>query len=409
MMRYELKPFTRPRGDNRRETASSKLIIPELTDGFDPELEAPADGMSPVSFCTDDVPTGTYVLHVSLRAIRDTGPVFLFTGRKVLRDILELKSGENCERDFCLSAAEILPRYHEKIYPVTRLFFTFCVGCRDDLIVEECHARRSESIRTIFLCGDSTVTDQSAEIPYLPGACYASWGQALPAYLEGSFAVENQAHCGLTTETFRSEGHFGIVKKYIRSGDLCLFQFGHNDQKLPHLLADRDYPMNLRHFIEEIREKAGRPVLVTPLGRNIWDNSGQYLDLLAEHAQAVRQTAQEMSVPLIDLHEYSVRFLSDHGMEASCGYFHPGDYTHTNEYGAYLFAAFIASELKRLFADEPIKLRPAVDFQTPLHLWDSLDQKNNRTVVAGQREQFDCMEKSTGALLAAIKSAKGER
>lgn len=408
-MRYYFEGFGH--GNNQK----TELDIPELSDGFDSSLQPPAAGMVPVSFMTGELPFGVYAVHIALEALVDIDRLFLFTGRKQLRDIVSLRRGERYEQTFYQSVSEIIPRYHEKVYPVQNLFFSYCAsqvgfggGTGYDVVkIMDCYAECTDGVPVIWLCGDSTVTDQSCEIPYHPGACYASWGQALPAFLRGRAAVENQAHCGLTTETFRNEGHMAIVKKHIRPGDLCLIQFGHNDQKLPHLLADREYPVNLERYVKEVRDAGAVPVLVTSPGRNIWKPDGSYHELLAEHTLAVKNVARETNTPCIDLHTFSVRVLTEKGMEASCGYFHPGDYTHTNEYGAYLFASFIARELYNLFPDLITLLPEAADFCPPENLWLQLDSGNNRALGEGEKEQFDCMEKSTSALLEALQKAKG--
>ena len=411
-MRYYFQPFAHTGG-----LQNPRLNIPELSDGFDISLQPPATGMVPVSYFTEELPFGVYAVHIALEAMEDIDRLFLFTGRKQLRDIVSLRRGERYEQTFYQSVAEIIPRYHEKVYPVQNLFFSYCTShtgasgqtAGGVVKIMECYAENTDGIPVIWLCGDSTVTDQSSEIPYHPGACYASWGQALPAFLRGRAAVENQAHCGLTTETFRSEGHMAIVKKHIRPGDLCLIQFGHNDQKLPHLLAGREYPVNLRRYIKEVREAGAVPVLVTSPGRNIWKPDGSYHELLAEHTLAVKNVAQETDTACIDLHTFSVGILKQNGMEASCGYFHPGDYTHTNEYGAYLFASFIAEELHNLFPDLITLLPKPAGFCPPENLWLRLDSGNNRAQGEGEKEQFDCMEKSTKALLEALQKARETR
>lgn len=40
---------------------------------------------------------------------------------------------------------------------------------------------RETECPTLYIAGDSTVTDQSAEYPYAAGTSYAGWGQMLPA------------------------------------------------------------------------------------------------------------------------------------------------------------------------------------------------------------------------------------
>lgn len=440
-MRYNFQLFKRPVNGNDFGEAScfdtdslSPLSIPELSDGFDSSLEPPVNGLLPVSYYTDAVPAGTYAIHIVLEAAMDLPQIFLFTGRKQLRDIISLKKGERYEKTFYQSAAEIIPRYHQDAYQVRHLFFTFCAGTtgidtnlkpaayeitqpayeqaahtnKDAISVISCYAEPAPGIPVIYLCGDSTVTDQSSQIPYHPGACYSSWGQALPAFLDSRTAVENQAHCGLTTETFREEGHMGIVKRYIRPGDYCLIQFGHNDQKLPHLLADREYPVNLKRYIQEVRAARATPVLVTSPGRNIWKPDGAYHELLAEHTDAVKQVAEETGTCFIDLHDFTVKHIISNGPEASCGYFYPGDYTHTNEFGAFQSAAFIARQLQCLYPETFSCRRTLPSFTPPPHLWDTLAQSGIRKAGTGQKEQFDAMEKSTAALLKAIETAKNQ-
>lgn len=393
-----------------RETGGypDSLAIPEVSNGFDVTLPPLPFGMVPVSFWSDRVAAGIYEVHIRLEALEDVERLYLFTGRKQLREILSLKKDQCLERVYYVSAMEIIPRFREESCPTEYLFFTFCTKYPGAVWAEAEWSVPNRDITRIFLCGDSTVTDHASELPYDPGACYSGWGQAFPAFLTGDFAVENQAHCGLTTETFRKERHFEIVKRHARKGDICLFQFGHNDQKLPHLLADREYPKNLKRFVREIRETGAYPVLVTPLGRNIWNGGAEYLDLLKEHAEAVRLAAEEEGIPWIDLHDFSVDFICRNGMGRCRSYFHPEDYTHTNEYGAWLFGAYMAGELAKLFPEVLTIREKAADFVPPDGLWEKLGLEGRRTSSKSQREQFDNMEKSTAELLTAIRAARQE-
>ncbi|MCM1188013.1 MAG: GDSL-type esterase/lipase family protein [bacterium] len=202
---------------------------------------------------------------------------------------------------------------------------------------------------TLYIAGDSTVTDQSAEYPYEPGVCYSGWGQMLPAFLDGRIAVSNHAHSGLTTDSFRSEGHYDIVRRFLRPGDYFFLQFGHNDQKLQELLAEGGYRENLLCYIGECRQAGVYPVIVTPLARNSWKgNDGTYNDLLAEYAAVCRRTGEQEGVPVLDLHARSVEYILREGLEAAKDSFHPGDYTHSNDYGAYRFAGMVAEEIRRV-------------------------------------------------------------
>ena len=107
--------------------------------------------------------------------------------------------------------------------------------------------------------------------------------------------------------------------------------------------------------------KGAQPVLVTPLARNTWTADGRYNDLLAEYAAAVFDLGRQEQVPVIDLHGYAMEGICAEGRERSKRWFYPGDYTHTNDFGACRFAAFVAGRLCAL-AGRPA---PAVPVREP--------------------------------------------
>lgn len=177
-----------------------------------------------------------------------------------------------------------------------------------------------------------------------PGTSYCGWGQMLPAYLP-DVCITNHAHSGLTTESFTSEGHWDIVKPRLRAGDICLYQFGHNDQKLAHLQAYCGYTDRLRTYIKETRTAGAVPVLVTPLARNSWKDAAHYNDFLADFADAVLTLGKAENVMVLDLHTWAMALMQQDGLETAKRWFYPGDYTHTNDFGAYKMAGFVAHAL----------------------------------------------------------------
>ena len=193
---------------------------------------------------------------------------------------------------------------------------------------------RPAAVPRLCLMGDSTVTDQPSPVFYAPGACYAGWGQMLPVYAGMQYCVSNHAHSGLSTETFRTEGHYANLCGILRPGDMVLMQFGHNDQKWKHLAADTGYHKNLTRYIDELRVLGARPVLVTPLARNTWRDEHTYNDLLANHAAAVLNLGTEKDVPVVDLHAWMMQEIQAVGMRGARQWFHPCDYTHLNDFGA---------------------------------------------------------------------------
>lgn len=297
----------------------------------------------PLSFKLKLPHQGNYQLSLTVTGGEtDCENLIIFTGRRHLAARgIHLPAKEVRTFSFTINVCDIIPRGKEEAYPDTTL----------DLTLFGSHVRLTSlsvtetAVRTIYIAGDSTVTDQSGAYPYDAGCCYSGWGQMLSAYLKPGIAVSNHAHSGLTTESFRSEGHYDIVKRFIRPGDYYLMQFAHNDQKLPQLAASGGYRERLITYIEEIRSMGAVPIIVTPLARNTWKGDGSYNDLLADYASECFYIGQKYDVPVIDLHRFSMNFVLAEGLDSAKRYYYPKDYTHTNDYGAYLMAGYIARNL----------------------------------------------------------------
>lgn len=212
----------------------------------------------------------------------------------------------------------------------------------------------------LYLMGDSTVTDQPAQVPYAPGAAYAGWGQMLPCILGEQMCVSNHAHSGLSTQTFRDRGHFDLLQELLRPGDTVMLQFGHNDQKRKALSADTGFTDNLVRYIGQLRDAGVNPVLVTPLARNTWVSVTEYNDMLAPFADAMFAVGRNRNVPVLDLHGAMKEAVCRAGLEKARIWYHAGDFTHTNDFGAYMAAGFVAKEMVRAGLSKP---RAIADWQ----------------------------------------------
>ena len=337
------------------------LQIPEINSGFDiwswykgrqlSQLTADEYGCHidsagkavPLIFKADVPACGNYrvTLHINggAEGIHD---LTVFTQRRRLtKKEAQIAPGEDFTFSCNVNVTDIIPRGMLER-----------VGCRSvDIAVLADISRltgltiEEADVPTIYIAGDSTVTDQTGSYPYNPFHCYSGWGQCFPAYINCKAAVSNHAHSGLTTESFRKEGHYAIVQEALKPGDYYFMQFAHNDQKLAHLTAAGGYRSNLIRYIDEVREKGAVPVIVTPLCRNTWKGSeGAYNDLLAEYAAECQKVGQEYGVPVLDLHKRSMDLITRLGLESAKRYFYPGDYTHTNDYGAWFMARCVAEE-----------------------------------------------------------------
>lgn len=299
----------------------------------------------PLCFKSDVPHQGNYRVTVTINTDAPMKNVIIFTGRRRLGFLGDIPGNTVFTRTMMVNVCDIVPRGKKESYTDKTLDITV-VADRPKIsavTVEEADCP------TVYIAGDSTVTDQSADYPYAPGTSYSGWGQMISGYFNENVAVSNHAHSGLTTASFRKEGHYAIVEKYSRSGDYCFFQFAHNDQKLDSLKAQGGYRSNLERYVNESRERGVHPLIVTPIARNTWKgNDETYNDLLEEYAAVCIQVGQEMGVPVIDLHRHSMEFIIKTGREASKSCFFPGDYTHSNDYGAYFMAGFVAEEIVRV-------------------------------------------------------------
>jgi lysophospholipase L1-like esterase len=207
---------------------------------------------------------------------------------------------------------------------------------------------------TVFIAGDSTVTDQAREP-------WGGWGQMLPRFFQQGVAVSNNAQSGLALFSFRSQKRLDKILSVMKKGDYLFIQFGHNDQKDKSEGAGpfTTYKDNLKKFVEAARSKGGIPVLVTSMERRRFEKDGKQTPTLADYAEAVRQVGSEDKVPVIDLNAMSLRFYGALGPQKSTKAFvyypantYPGqdrplkDDTHHNAYGAYELARCVVEGIK---------------------------------------------------------------
>ncbi|MBN1780554.1 rhamnogalacturonan acetylesterase [bacterium] len=209
----------------------------------------------------------------------------------------------------------------------------------------------------VYLIGDSTVADKPVE-----GNPERGWGQLLPQFFTASVKIRNHAVNGRSTRSFIDEGRWDAVLDSLSSGDYVFVQFGHNDQKdydtTRYAAPHGAYNKNLIRFINESRMKDARPVLVTPVMRRRFDEKGQFYDTHGEYPDVVRELADSLQVPLVDLHQSSRKLIEEMGEEDSKKIFlwiGPGlyarlpegkeDNTHFSEYGATQIAGLVVRDI----------------------------------------------------------------
>ena len=179
---------------------------------------------------------------------------------------------------------------------------------------------KADDIPTIFLAGDSTVTDQPREPT-------TSWGQMLPVFFSPDVAVANHAESGETMKSSITGLRLDKILSQAKKGDYLFIQFGHNDMKQnwPQTYVEpfTTHKAYLKVFIAEAKRRGVTPVLVTPMQRRNFDGT-KIRNSLGDFPESVRQTAKEENVALIDLTRMSIALYEALGPEKSWAAFSGG-------------------------------------------------------------------------------------
>ncbi|MES2824918.1 MAG: rhamnogalacturonan acetylesterase [Pseudomonadota bacterium] len=277
--------------------------------------------------------------------------------RLYLQDV-ETIPGEFTTRSFVVNVRNSLLAHHRNDSPTSdRVLLKNSETASlnwDDKLTLEFNGRapqvRSVNIEkidvpTLYLVGDSTVTDQS----YEPAA---SWGQMLPAFFNNTIAIANHAESGETMKAFVAELRLAKVLETIKKGDYLFIQFGHNDQKQQwpqtYVDAETTYKAYLKVFVAEAQLRGAIPVLVTSVERRRFNSASKIENSHGKYPEAVRELAKKMNVALIDLEAMSVKFYEALGVEKAPLAFNDNgkDLTHHNNYGAYQLAKCVIQGIR---------------------------------------------------------------
>lgn len=237
----------------------------------------------------------------------------------------------------------------------------------------------SAAKRKVHTIGDSTMSS------YQPAATpKRGWGMYLQAFFNAdSIEVNNRGKSGASSRTFyETDNLWPSVKKQMTAGDFLIIQFAHNDEKCKgedvyeqntKLRAEgRDtltdmrgtepnttYKEYLRKYVNEAREMEVKPILMSPVCRAYFKdgkiNSEGRHDLSTDsvdknYVRCMREVAEEMNVPFLDMTARSVEQFETMGQEYCMEhYFNCGDKTHTGQEGGMV----VAHLAYRLIANNP--------------------------------------------------------
>ena len=200
---------------------------------------------------------------------------------------------------------------------------------------------KSSSAVNVWLIGDSTMAEKK------PNTTERGWGMLFSKFVDPDQATaKNYGKDGRSTKSFIDEGWWKIVLDSMKAGDYVLIQFGHNDEKTDvrlHTDPATTFRDNLKKFVIETRAKGATPILFTPIVRRSFDAEENLVNSHGHFPEAIRETANQLHVPMIDM-ELQTRML-----ESIAGWdgthkihqFEPPkeiDNTHLCNFGAYVVA-----------------------------------------------------------------------
>ncbi len=323
-----------------------------------------------------DLPEGNY--DVTVRFGDDKNPTdnwMKAEGRRLVLDKVSTKPGEFVTKTFTVNfrtpeikgGGKVLLKKGELNHPrwdkqlQLEIFSSQMITAKPEI-------KPNPDAMTVFLAGDSTVTDQGGEP-------WGSWGLMLPAFFQQGTAVANHAESGLALNSFQRQKRLDKIFSEMKKGDYVFIQFGHNDQKEKGENAGpfKSYKKRLEEYVEQISKRDGIPVLVTPMERRRFDKEGKPFMTLKDYAEAVRQVGQEKNVPVIDLHAMSLTLYGALGPSNSKKAFvhYPAgtfpnqdkplkDETHHSVYGGYELAKCIVEGIRANVPELAKRLRPEV-------------------------------------------------
>lgn len=152
------------------------------------------------------------------------------------------------------------------------------------LSVKECNCP------TLFIAGDSYISNRFCYYPYSSVKSTAGWGQMLPVCVKKGIACYNYAKDTLKVDSFRLEGHFSLTQAHMKLGDYLLLHFASNDDEK----RLDSFFQGMGEFIEEARAMGVYPILASPLAA-FWINEKKAFEGI------YRELAQKFNVPYVDI------------------------------------------------------------------------------------------------------------
>lgn len=234
---------------------------------------------------------------------------------------------------------------------------------------------------TVYLCGDSTMAAKGANDGSTDG-----WGSYLARYL--NIPVVNNAIGGRSARSYWNEGRFQAVANSVKSGDIVVIEFGHNDGGSPNkndnlrsdcpgqgtevCISDKTgekvytFVFYVAQASKMMLAKGATVILSSQTPNNQWEGGvyGNGAPRFVGYQEVATKSLASSSVTYLD-HFRAVSNMYKKLGNSAVNAFYPKDHTHTSPNGAdFVAKSFVQAVYQKLNGASP--LTPYV--KTPVNI-----------------------------------------
>ncbi len=235
---------------------------------------------------------------------------------------------------------------------------------------------------TIYMCGDSTMQDWV--LGYYPKQ---GMGQDFAYFFNNAFVdVYNAGRGGTTSQTYY-DGHWSqgftkngvtypAVSSLIQKGDYVMIMFGANDNG--YRTGEENFKKSIGAMVKQSQEKGAFPILLTPIRRSSFTSLDSIYESYHAYPIFMRQVADSLKVPLIDLDTLSRNLLISLGPYYSNHYINmfldEGEYTnyssvqtdnqHLQQNGANAMGRIVTEQIR---VHQDLNVKKLSDFLVPMY------------------------------------------
>ncbi len=166
-------------------------------------------------------------------------------------------------------SVRVTPIYYQKSTPsgaiADEMLTVGVLG--DNSALASLEIQQVQTIPTLWVLGDSTVTDGNTTLPFFPLQNYTGVGTGLTKYLRRDYVMVNEGEGGLDAS---DNNHFNMVKDRIKAGDYMYVEYGHNHKDD----GPSGYKSHLDKYYNVCHAVGAKLIIVSPVQSvNSWNTT----------------------------------------------------------------------------------------------------------------------------------------